>query len=152
MATHAAKVLYLELKRKIITISILKTSASLITSFFFIPVLDRCTYRSRLGTLLNVRSGVTFIDLSTCSRCRCRDGKAVLCEQLESRACDVINPPPGPNTDCVVRGGTLPNGESTQVSLHVVHERINNRMIMMLKIFVTHPRLIATAANVGMAS
>jgi hypothetical protein len=41
----------------------------------------------------------------------------VLCEQLESSDCDAINPTPGPDRNCMVRGRTLPNGGSIKVSL-----------------------------------
>ena len=77
---------------------------------------ERCTYQSSLGVRLSVSSGQPFIDLSTCSRCLCRDGEAVLCERiLQDSDCDLINPTPGPTGDCTVRGRTVPSGEMIQV-------------------------------------
>lgn len=83
---------------------------------FCFPVRDRCTYRSALGVIFEVRSGETFIDLSACRRCLCRDGDSVLCEALRDSDCGVINPTPGPDRDCTIRGRTLPSGESVAVS------------------------------------
>ena len=85
-------------------------------ALLYLPVGERCTYQSSLGVRLSVSSGQPFIDLSTCSRCLCRDGEAVLCETiLRDSDCNLINPTPGPTRDCTVRGRTVPSGESIKV-------------------------------------
>lgn len=110
--------------------------------------------------MFSVRSGETFINPSTCSRCLCRNGDEVLCQRLPAGSCDEFNPTPGPDRprDCTIRGRTLSDGDSLTVSWIVIE--CGNGLVMVplsdirattkVSLFKIYSRWTATAVDAGM--
>lgn len=56
------------------------------------------------------------MEISTCSRCLCKNGESTLCARQSEGSCERINPVNVSRENCIVRGTTIKSGGSASVS------------------------------------